>query len=92
MHAALDVNLPNYASAIVNTAEVVEAISSVNTLSGGQAKSVEQPNNLRSRAGSEIGGHARGFVTGARFQRHKRPFRQPVSILIASLAVLVLRR
>jgi len=30
MHSALDINLPNYASAIVTTEEVVEAISSVN--------------------------------------------------------------
>jgi hypothetical protein len=29
MHAALDVNLPNYASAIVTTKEVVEMISSL---------------------------------------------------------------
>ena len=29
MHAALDVNLPNYASAIVTTNEVVDLISSV---------------------------------------------------------------
>jgi ureidoacrylate peracid hydrolase len=29
MHAALDVNIPNYASAIVSTKEVVEAISSL---------------------------------------------------------------
>jgi hypothetical protein len=28
MHAALDVNIPNYASAIVSTKEVVESISS----------------------------------------------------------------
>jgi nicotinamidase-related amidase len=28
MHAALDVNIPNYASAIVTTAEVVDSISS----------------------------------------------------------------
>ena len=27
MHAALDVNLPNYASAIVTTTEIVEALS-----------------------------------------------------------------
>jgi ureidoacrylate peracid hydrolase len=27
MHAALDINLPNYASAIVTTSEIVEAIS-----------------------------------------------------------------
>ena len=29
MHAALDVNIPNYASAIVTTAEIVESISSL---------------------------------------------------------------
>jgi nicotinamidase-related amidase len=29
MHAALDVNIPNYASAIVTTKEVVESISSL---------------------------------------------------------------
>jgi len=29
MHAALDVNLPNYASAIVTTTEIVESISSL---------------------------------------------------------------
>ena len=29
MHAALDVNLPNYASAIVTTTELVESISSL---------------------------------------------------------------
>jgi ureidoacrylate peracid hydrolase len=29
MHAALDVNIPNYASAIVTTDEVVDAISSL---------------------------------------------------------------
>jgi ureidoacrylate peracid hydrolase len=29
MHAALDVNIPNYASAIVTTAEVVDSISQV---------------------------------------------------------------
>jgi ureidoacrylate peracid hydrolase len=28
MHASLDINLPNYASAIVRTNEVVEALSS----------------------------------------------------------------
>jgi len=28
MHAALEVNIPNYASAILSTAEVVETISS----------------------------------------------------------------
>jgi ureidoacrylate peracid hydrolase len=29
MHAALDINLPNYASAIVTTQEVVDSISSL---------------------------------------------------------------
>ena len=29
MHAALDVNIPNYASAIVSTAEIVDAISAL---------------------------------------------------------------
>ena len=29
MHAALDINIPNYASAIVTTNEVVDAISSL---------------------------------------------------------------
>jgi ureidoacrylate peracid hydrolase len=29
MHATLDVNLPNYASAIVNTSELLESLSSV---------------------------------------------------------------
>ena len=29
MHAALDVNIPNYASAIVTTKEIVESISSL---------------------------------------------------------------
>src|ERR1700730_1625973 len=29
MHAALDINIPNYASAIVTTAEIVDAISSL---------------------------------------------------------------
>ena len=28
MHAALDINLPNYASAIVTTSEIVDSISS----------------------------------------------------------------
>ena len=32
MHAALDVNLPNYASAIVTTDEIMDLISSVQTL------------------------------------------------------------
>jgi hypothetical protein len=29
MHAALDINIPNYASAVVTTREVVAAISSL---------------------------------------------------------------
>ena len=29
MHAALDVNIPNYASAIVTTTEIVESLSSL---------------------------------------------------------------
>ena len=29
MHAALDVNIPNYASAIVSTSEIVDSISSL---------------------------------------------------------------
>ena len=29
MHAALDVNVPNYASAVVNTNEIVDSISSL---------------------------------------------------------------
>ena len=32
MHAALDINIPNYASAIVTTNEIVDLISSVQTL------------------------------------------------------------
>ena len=32
MHAALDINIPNYASAIVTTSEVIDAISSRDTL------------------------------------------------------------
>ena len=32
MHAALDINLPNYASAIVTTNEVIDSISSLETL------------------------------------------------------------
>src|SRR6266700_620269 len=42
MHAALDVNLPNYASAIVNTDDVVKAISSLNTASGAETKPIGQ--------------------------------------------------
>jgi len=29
MHAALDVNIPSYASAIVTTSEIVESLSSI---------------------------------------------------------------
>jgi hypothetical protein len=29
MHAALDINIPNYASAVVTTKEVVDSISSL---------------------------------------------------------------
>jgi hypothetical protein len=32
MHAALDVNIPNYASAIVNTNEIVASLSSLNVV------------------------------------------------------------
>jgi ureidoacrylate peracid hydrolase len=32
MHAALDVNIPNYASAIVTTVEIVDSISSLSTV------------------------------------------------------------
>ena len=32
MHAALDVNIPNYASAMVTTNEIVDSLSSVQTL------------------------------------------------------------
>jgi hypothetical protein len=31
MHAALDINIPNYATAIVTTHEVVDALASVHT-------------------------------------------------------------
>ena len=31
MHAALDINLPHYASAIVTTAEIVESLSALST-------------------------------------------------------------
>jgi ureidoacrylate peracid hydrolase len=34
MHAALDVNIPNYASAIVTTTEIVASISSLSTMAG----------------------------------------------------------
>jgi nicotinamidase-related amidase len=29
MHAALDINIPNYASAVISTSQIVEAISSL---------------------------------------------------------------
>jgi ureidoacrylate peracid hydrolase len=29
MHAALDINIPNYASAIVSTGEIIDSISSL---------------------------------------------------------------
>jgi len=29
MHAALDINIPNYASAVVTTQEIVESLSSL---------------------------------------------------------------
>ena len=32
MHAALDINIPNYASAIVTTDEIVDPISSLSTV------------------------------------------------------------
>jgi ureidoacrylate peracid hydrolase len=35
MHAALQVNIPNYATAIVTTAEIVDAISSLSTVGPG---------------------------------------------------------
>ena len=34
MHAALDVNIPNYAGAIVTTSEIVDSISSLSTMAG----------------------------------------------------------
>jgi ureidoacrylate peracid hydrolase len=37
MHAALDINIPNYASSIVTTNEVVDLISSVSNLGNGCA-------------------------------------------------------
>jgi isochorismate hydrolase len=32
MHAALDINIPNYANAIVSTTEVVDSISSLSKM------------------------------------------------------------
>jgi len=34
MHAALDINIPNYASAVVNTAEIVASIAALDTRAG----------------------------------------------------------
>ena len=42
MHAALVTNLPNYASAIVTTQEIVEAISSLDVVTGEEAKPAAQ--------------------------------------------------
>jgi ureidoacrylate peracid hydrolase len=42
MHAALDVNIPNYASAVVTTNEVIEAISSPNVATGAEEKPTAQ--------------------------------------------------
>ena len=42
MHAALEVNMPNYASAIVNTDDVVKAISSLNAASCAETKRIGQ--------------------------------------------------
>jgi len=39
MHAALDVNLPNYASSIVNAAEIVASISALEEFSAGSGQS-----------------------------------------------------
>ena len=36
MHAALDVNIPNYASAIVTTDEIVDSLASLSTVSSQQ--------------------------------------------------------
>jgi len=41
MHAALEVNIPNYATAIVTTAEIAAAISSLNAL-GSSARVLHQ--------------------------------------------------
>ena len=35
MHAALEVNLPNYANAIVTTNEIIDSLSSLQTLETG---------------------------------------------------------
>ena len=35
MHAALDINIPNYASAIVTTDEIVDSISALSTVGVG---------------------------------------------------------
>ena len=42
MHAAIDVNIPNYASAVVTTNEVVEAISFLNAATNSEAKRVSR--------------------------------------------------
>lgn len=42
MHAALDVNIPNYASAVVTTNEAVEAISSFNVVTSVETKPVSR--------------------------------------------------
>ena len=34
MHAALDINIPNYASAIVTTSQIVASISAANMMHG----------------------------------------------------------
>ena len=39
MHAALDINLPNYAGAIVTTSEIVALISAANVMEHAQASS-----------------------------------------------------
>ena len=36
MHAALDINMPNYASAIVTTSEIVASISATNVMEAAQ--------------------------------------------------------
>jgi hypothetical protein len=34
MHAALDINIPNYASAIVTTSQIVASMSAANVMDG----------------------------------------------------------
>jgi ureidoacrylate peracid hydrolase len=41
MHAALDINIPNYASAIVSTEEIVASISALADSRAGAATSME---------------------------------------------------